>query len=105
MFAVPFLLVFLQVPANPQRMEGSAVARNGNPVVYEPANANPHPQVQKAQAARFQARFNNLVKAIEEFSIAFNRNHGQVWPHEKAKALQKAMAELQEVDPQLSARK
>jgi hypothetical protein len=62
-----------------------------NPVGLTPAQ-------QRLQAARFAERFNKLVEAVEEFSIAYNRHRGQAWPADKAKALQKAMAEIQKVD-------
>jgi hypothetical protein len=48
-------------------------------------------------------RFNRLVDAVEEFSKAYNGAKGQTWPADKAKALQKAIKELQDVEPSFRA--
>lgn len=48
-------------------------------------------------------RFNRLVDAVEAFSKAYNGSKGQVWPADKAKALQKAMKDLQEIEPSFKA--
>jgi len=48
-------------------------------------------------------RFNKLVEALEEFSKAHNESNGQIWPLDKARAVQKAIRELQEVEPSFKA--
>jgi hypothetical protein len=107
MLSISVLLCLLQAPTNPVRIQENtvAMARSGVAVVQEPATADPHPYVQYVQVRQFEAKFNELVKAVEEFSRAYNGNHGQVWPAAKAEALRKAMAELQKSQPSLSAKR
>lgn len=106
MNAVYLMLCLLQFPTDPVRAQETAVmiARSQVPVVNEsPANGLSSYQ-QKVQLRRFEERFNQLVQAVEEFSVAYNQNKGQAWPNEKAEALRKAMAALQKVDPNLKTR-
>jgi hypothetical protein len=107
MTAAAMLLCLLQVPTNPIRAQETAVmmARTGIPTIHEPPSAAPHPYVMQVQARRFEDKFNKLVKAVEEFSLAYNSAKGQVWPADKAAALKKAMEDLQKADPSLAARK
>jgi len=103
MHAVTLMLCLLQYPTDPVRAQETtaAIHRTQVPVVTEPAEVGPSPYLQKVQLRRFQERFNKLVQAVEEFSIAYNQNRGQAWPNDKAEALRKAMAELQKIDPNL----
>lgn len=106
MTAVYLMLCLLQFPTDPVRAHETAVmiARSQVPVVNEsPANGLNSYQ-QKLQLRRFEERFNKLVQAVEEFSIAYNQNKGQAWPNGKAEALRKAMSELQKIDPNLKAK-
>jgi hypothetical protein len=108
MTAFSVMLCFLGAPQDALREHEAAVAnatlmnRHPSPVVYAPPNAQPHPYVQQVQVRRFEDRFNKLVRAVEEFSLAYNQSKGQVWPGAKAAALRKAMAELQKADPSMS---
>lgn len=43
----------------------------------------------------FEERFNKLVKALEEFTQEYNGGTGNVWPHKKAIAVEKAIKGLQ----------
>lgn len=104
MFGTAVLLCLLQ---SQTQGSGQAVlmARNTVPVVEAIPSADPHPYVQMVRVKRFEERFNKLVKAVEEFSQAYNENKGQVWPAGKAEALRKAMEQLQDADPSFSAKK
>jgi len=95
------MLFLLQFPTDPVRAQEQAVAmhRSHVPVVAEPTPVGQSPYLQRVQLRRFEDRFNKLVQAVEEFSIAYNGKKGQAWPAEKAAALRKAMAELQKSDP------
>ncbi len=107
MFAVSVMLCFLQQPSDALRSQEAAVStavtmnRHPVPVVYGAPDAGPHPAVQRARVRRFEDRFNRLVKAVEEFSLAYNGSKGQTWPSDKVAALRKAMLELQKADPAL----
>ena len=52
-------------------------------------------EFQREQRRTFEDRFNRLVEAVEKFAVDYNTNKGQVWPHEKAEALRRAMLDLQ----------
>lgn len=97
------MLCLLQFPTDPVRAQEQAVAihRSNVPVVVEPNGVGPSPYLQKVMLRRFEERFNKLVQAVEEFSVAYNGTKGQAWPADKAAALRKAMAELQKIDPNL----
>ncbi len=103
MHAVTLMLCLLQYPTDPVRAQEAAVAihRSQVPTVTEPAEVGPSAYLKKVQLRRFEERFNKLVQAVEEFSLAYNQNRGQAWPNDKAEALRKAMAELQKIDPNL----
>jgi hypothetical protein len=48
----------------------------------------------------FTARFNELVKALKEFSDRYRAGHGAIWPKREAEKVAKAMRRLQEVEKQ-----
>jgi hypothetical protein len=48
----------------------------------------------------FTARFNELVKALEEFSDRYAAGQGAIWPKREAEKVAKAMRRLQEVEKQ-----
>jgi hypothetical protein len=104
MHSLTLLICLLQYQSDPGRAQDTAVAlhRSQVPVVQEPIPVGLSPYLQKVQLRRFEANFNKLVQAVEEFSIAYNQNKGQAWPADKAEALRKAMAELQKIDPNLA---
>lgn len=104
MFGTAVLLCLLQSQTQGQGQPG-LMARNTVPVVNAIPSADPHPYVQMVRVKRFEERFNKLAKAVEEFSQAYNENKGQVWPAGKAEALRKAMEQLQDADPSMSAKK
>ena len=106
MTAAYLMLCFLQFPTDAGRAQGTAVmdVRSQVSVVNDSPGNGPNSYLQKVQLLRFEERFNKLVQALEEFSIAYNQNKGQAWPNGKAEALRKAMAELQKVDPNLKAK-
>ena len=106
MTAVYLMLCLLQFPTDPVRAQEAAVmiARTQVPVVNELSANSPNAYQQKLQLRRFEERFNKLVQAVEEFSVAYNQNKGQAWPNGKAEALRKAMSDLQKIDPNLKAR-
>lgn len=97
------MLCLLQFPTDPVRAQEQAVAilLSRTPVIEEPTPVGPSPYLQKLQLRRFEERFNKLVQAVEDFSIAYNQNKGLAWPSDKAEALRKAMSDLQKVDPNL----
>ena len=64
-----------------------------------------HAQLAAAQKANFEENFEGLVKALQAFSDAYNRNRGQVWPAREAEHLRKAMKKFQSADARLSARR
>ncbi len=104
MLSVTVLLCFLQLPAGTPRTghDSPVVHRSDVPVVaIDPEPTALTPAQQKAMLRRFESRFNKLVEAVEEFSLAYNESKGQAWPAAKAEALRKAMAELQKADPNL----
>jgi hypothetical protein len=105
MFGSAVLLCLLQNEPVMGHDSGSMMARNTAPVVNAIPGVEPHPYVQMVRVKRFEERFNKLVKAVEEFSQAYNGNKGQVWPAAKAEALRKAMEQLQDADPSFSAKK
>lgn len=106
MTAVYLMLCLLQFPTDSGRAQGTAVmvARSQESVVNDSPSNGPSSYLQKVQLRRFEERFNKLVQAVEEFSIAYNQNKGQAWPNGKAEALRKAMAELQKVEPNFNAK-
>lgn len=105
MFGTAVLLCLLQNNPVMGHDAGGMLARNTAPVVNAIPGVEPHPYVQMVRVKRFEERFNKLVKAVEEFSQAYNDNKGQVWPAGKAEALRKAMEQLQDADPSFSAKK
>lgn len=64
---------------------------------------DPAPNLNSLKQKMMTERFNRLVDAVEAFSKAYNGSKGQVWPADKAKALQKAIKELQEIEPSFKA--
>lgn len=80
-----------QIPAVP--------TRTYLPVVIDKNPTAPSPYVQQVKLRRFEERFNQLAKAVAQFSSAYNKNNGQAWPADKAEELRKAMAELQKIEP------
>lgn len=105
MFGTAVLLCLLQNGPTLGSDAGTMMARNVTTVVSTSPGIDPHPYVQMVRVRRFEERFNKLVKAVEEFSQAYNGSKGQVWPAGKAEALRKAMEQLQEADPSFSAKK
>ncbi len=103
--AVLYLLLQNQGQAMMGHDAATMMARGVPTVVSDTQGASPHPYVQVVRVRRFEDRFNNLVKAVEEFSQAYNGSKGQVWPAGKAEALRKAMEQLQDIEPSLSAKK
>lgn len=100
MLGTAVLLCLLQSP-----QLGLSLSRQAVPSGQAIASVDPHPYVQMVRVKRFEERFNRLAKAVEDFSQAYNENKGQVWPADKAAALRKAMEQLQEAEPSLSAKK
>jgi hypothetical protein len=109
LFGSAVLFCLLQNQGQAQAAMGhdaAAMMSRGVPtVVSDTQGVAPHPYVQVVRVRRFEDRFNKLVRAVEEFSQAYNGAKGQVWPAGKAEALRKAMAQLQDADPSLSAKK
>jgi len=101
MTALSLMLCLFQYQTDPVASQQATVAmhRSNVPVVQEPANVGPSDYLKKVQLRRFEERFNKLVQAVEEFSVAYNGTKGRAWPNDKAQALRKAMAELQKIDP------
>ncbi len=105
MFGTTVLLCLLQNGPALGHDAGTMMARNVTTVVSTSPGTDPHPYLQVVRVRRFEERFNKLVKAVEEFSQAYNGSKGQVWPAGKAEALRKAMEQLQDADPSFSAKK
>lgn len=86
------LLCLLQFPTDPVRANEQAIANltTRKPVI-----------LQKPEMKQFEERFNHLVQAVSEFSIAYNKNKGHVWPADKAEALRRAMSDLQKAERNL----
>lgn len=73
------------------------------PVVREAVGAGLTARERQMRVRQFEARFNKLVEAVEEFSQAYNGARGQVWPADKVAALRKAMEDLQKAERSLRA--
>lgn len=43
-------------------------------------------------------RFNTLLEALSQFSEAYNRGQGNVWPASRARAVRKAWADLEKCE-------
>ncbi len=84
--------------------DGPGVGRESAPVVArEVVQPGLTAQQRQMRVRQFEARFNKLVEAVEEFSQAYNGARGQVWPADKVAALRKAMEDLQKAERSLKA--
>jgi flagellar hook-basal body complex protein FliE len=105
MLSITLLLSLFVGQADPLRAQQWAylIQHSQKPVVTETSPTAPHPYVQKLQTRNFEEKFNQLILAVEQFSVAYNQTRGQAWPADKAEALRKAMLELQKAEPSLKA--
>ncbi len=56
---------------------------------------------QRARRREFEARFNQLVAAIDSFANEYNESKGTIWPQREADKLRKAMRQLQSFEKAL----
>ena len=46
----------------------------------------------------FEKRMNAMIQALADFTEAYNKSMGKVWPAREAKVLKKAMLDLQQIE-------
>lgn len=94
MFKLIVGLLLMQYNADPIRTAEQA------PLVVEArsrALANVNRRQREWQRHSFEEKFNALVKAAGAFASQYNKSDGDVWPQKEAKALSKALVDLQGV--------
>ena len=55
-------------------------------------------KVPVANRKEFEKRMNAMIQALADFTEAYNKGMGKVWPAREAKVLKKAMLDLQQLE-------
>jgi hypothetical protein len=53
-------------------------------------------KVPTAKRKEFEKKVNTMIQALSDFTDAYNKSMGRVWPAREAKALKKAILDLQQ---------
>jgi hypothetical protein len=93
---LPLVFCFWQVLSDPIRpTEQARLQANARTASFE-QSGNQQLQLGKRD---FEKRFNALIDAIKDFSEAYNQSAGSTWPSNKARALRRAMHNLEHSGP------
>ena len=52
----------------------------------------------EAKKREFEKKVNAMIQALSDFTEAYNKSMGKVWPAREAKVLKKAIADLQQTE-------
>ena len=52
----------------------------------------------EAKKREFEKKVNAMIQALSDFTEAYNKSLGKVWPAREAKVLKKAIADLQQTE-------
>jgi hypothetical protein len=88
---------FCQPPVN-DPVRSAEVAQRVLDAQNKAVGEQPHARDAQIERDRFKERFNKLIAAMQEFSEAYNRSNGDVWPQKSADAVDKAFRELQKTE-------
>jgi hypothetical protein len=89
---LPLVFCFWQFHSDPIRpTEQARLQVNARAASFEQFR-NREQQLYKKD---FEKRFNELIDAVKAFSEAYNQSAGSTWPSNKARALKRAMHNLE----------